>query len=269
MRKVTIKYRGLAIWLLSASLLTATGRATPAASARPLAPAPQTLPPDQGAVRLRQPAAVAARLNELHSQREFDYREAPPATDEASSAWSRFWQRIFRWLLSKFSWLGTGSYAGFWRWLLYGLLAAAVVYVVLKLLQVDLTAAFGRSPGRAALPYDAQSENIHELDFPARLQAAEEAGNFRLATRLGYLELLKQLTDRQLISWQPDKTNQTYLRELAGQRPALRPSFAELTRQFEYVWYGELPLSPTLYTEVRAGQLGLSRQLGATRAGVS
>lgn len=133
--------------------------------------------------------------------------------------------------------------------------------MVLKLLQVDLTRAFGRAPRRAPLAYETLAENIHELDFAEQLRLAEEAGNRRLAVRLGYLALLKQLSDRDLIAWQPDKTNRTYVGELASQRPALRPPFAELTRQFEYVWYGELPLSPAQYAEVRAGQLDLGKKL--------
>jgi len=263
MRKVSFNYRRrLAGLLLAGSLALGPGPAARAqASAAPTA-SPLAAASPAPTVRLRQPPAAAARLDELRQQHAFDYREAAPANTAPSSAWDRFWAQVFRWLRRQFSWLDTYSYDGFWRWLIYGLLAAAVVFVVLKLLEVDLTRAFGRAPRRAALDYETLSEDIHDLDFPTQLREAEAAGNLRLATRLGYLALLKQLSDRALIDWQPDKTNQTYLRELASQRPALRPPFAELTRQFEYVWYGELPLTPTQYAEVRASQLALGRQLG-------
>jgi len=252
MRKVNTKRRLLAALVLAAGLALASSPPAPGA------PAPAT------EVRLRQPPAAAARLDELRGQHDFDYleRPVPRAEQQTDNAWTRFWSRFFRWLRHQFSWLGEYSYDGFWRWLIYGLLTAAVVFVVLQLLQVDLSRVLGRAPRRAALDYETLSENIHELDFPAQLRAAEEAGNLRLAVRLGYLALLKQLTDRNLIAWQPDKTNHAYLRELASQRPALRPPFAEATRQFEYVWYGELPLTPALYAEVRAAQVALGRQLG-------
>jgi hypothetical protein len=261
MRKVSFNCSArLASLLLAGGLALGAG---PAAYAQtettPATASPATASP---AVRLRQPPAAAARLDELRRQRAFDYREAAPVNDAPSSAWDRFWSSFFRWLRRQFSWLDKYSYDGFWRWLIYGLLAAAVVFVVLKLLEVDLTRAFGRAPRRAALDYETLSEDIHDVDFPSQLRDAEAAGNLRLATRLGYLALLKQLSDGSLIEWQPNKTNQTYLRELACQRPALRPAFAELTRQFEYVWYGELPLTPAQYAEVRASQLALGRQLG-------
>jgi len=91
------------------------------------------------------------------------------------------------------------------------------------------------------------------VDFATRLAEAEAAGNWRLAVRLGYLQLLKTLSDNALINWQPDKTNHAYLAELplAG---TLRVDFREITRQFEFVWYGELALSGPLYERVRAGQ---------------
>jgi hypothetical protein len=252
-------------WLLLGSLALGPGglaAAPPAAQPATLAPPPGQAPP----VRLRQSPAAAARLRELAGQRAFDYREAKPDLSPPSSAWQRFWRRVFTWLRSLLGGPSAPSYDGFWRWIIYGLLGAAVVFVVLKLLEVDLTRVFGRAPRRAALGYETLSENIHELDFPAQLRAAEEAGNLRLAVRLGYLALLKQLSDGDLIEWQPDKTNQAYLRELASQRPALRPAFAEATRQFEYVWYGELALTPPLYAEVRAEQVALGRQLGGGRA---
>ncbi len=230
-----------------------------------------TLAPDQTpAVRLRQPQAATERLRDLASQRAFDYRQAPAEPSPQDSLWRRFLRRLFGWLGDLLDDLlgrsSAPSYEGFWRWVIYGLLAAAVIFVVLKLLEVDLTRAFGRTPRRIALAYETLGENIHELDFPVQLRAAEEAGNFRLAVRMGYLALLKQLSDRALIEWQPDKTNQAYLRELASQRPALRPAFAEATRQFEYVWYGELAITPTLYAAVRAEQLALGRQLGGGQA---
>ncbi|RZK61002.1 MAG: DUF4129 domain-containing protein [Hymenobacter sp.] len=154
-----------------------------------------------------------------------------------------------------------------WDTLLYGLMGALLVFAVLKLMQVDLTKVFGRAPRSLPLNYEAGQENIHELNFTDALTQAEAAGNLRLAVRLGYLQLLKQLTDRDLIDWQPDKTNQAYLRELAASRPAARPAFAELTRQFDYAWYGELPVSAGLYRQVRDEQQQFGQQLsGAGQA---
>ncbi|GAB2847405.1 DUF4129 domain-containing protein [Hymenobacter ruber] len=225
--------------------------AAPARAARPDAPerptATRPLPPDAGpAPQQRRPDA--ARLRELRGQREFQYVE--PATRAEQSAWSLFWARVWQTVIE---WLNSRSYSHFWRWVFYALFLGAGVFVVLKLLQIDFTALFGRSPRRAPLAYDTVTENIHEVDFATRLAEAEAAGNWRLAVRLGYLQLLKTLSDRGLINWQPDKTNHAYLAELPP-TSSIRDDFREITRQFEFVWYGELALSGPLYERVRAGQ---------------
>jgi hypothetical protein len=215
----------------------------------------QTLPVDHSTVLPRR-RPDAARLRELASQREFQYQEAKLE----SSIWDRFWARFWEWL-AKLS--GTKQGAATWRYGVYAILAIILVFAVLKLLQVDIAGIFGRKPRRAALPYDVAGENIHEVDFPTRIAEAEAAGDLRLATRLGYLAVLKTLTDQGLINWQPDKTNHAYLHELSTN--PLRNSFREATRHFEYVWYGELPLTTALYQQVRAEQRAVTAPLNSRR----
>jgi len=213
------------------------------------------LPPDTVAPPLRRPAAT--RLRELRGQRAFDYTEVAEEPAQAS-----FWERALRWFWRRVARLLATKGGRFtWNTLFYGLLGAGLVFAVLKFLQVDLTRAFGRAPRAQPLAYTTGAENIHELNFAEALAQAEAGGQLRLAVRLGYLQLLKLLTDRDFIAWQPDKTNQDYLRELAASYPAAHPAFAELTRQFAYVWYGELPVPAALYQQVRADQRRLAQQL--------
>ncbi len=216
------------------------------------------LPPDRSTA-LPPRRADAERLAELRGQRAFRYVEAKVAS--GSSPFAAFWNQL---LSHIFEWLNQRSYTHFWRWIIYTIFVVAGVFVVLKLLQVDLTALLGRGPRRVALAYETEAENIHEVDFADRLAAAEAAGNLRLAVRLGYLELLKALTDKALIDWKPDKTNHAYLRELPESGP-LRPAFREILRQFEYVWYGEWPLSAGQYARVRQGQRTFAQQVAPAR----
>ena len=222
--------------------LCLAGAAAPAALAAPRRPA--ALPLDRSTV-LPQRQANAARLRELAAQREFRYVEPNATTD----AWDAFWARLAHWLDRL---LGTRAGRFTWKYGIYSVMLALLVFAVLKLMKVDITGAFGRSSRRAPLAYDTAAENIHEVDFRVRIAEAEAAGNFRLALRLGYLEVLKHLTDRGLIQWQPDKTNHTYLAEIAV--GPLREAFRRATREFEYVWYGELRLNQTLYEQARASQ---------------
>jgi hypothetical protein len=219
------------------------------------------LPPPAAPIAVRRPAA--ARLRELRGQHDLQYVDVREEPAQAS-----FWQRLLRWLWALLSpTVGSKGGKATWDIFFYGLMAAALVFAVLKLLQVDITRMFGRAARVLPLAYEVGQENIHALNFGDAIAQAEATGNRRLALRLGYLQLLKQLTDRDFIDWQPDKTNQTYLRELAASYPAGRPAFAELTRQFDYSWYGELPLSADLYQQARAGQQQLARQLASAAPG--
>ncbi|AII52990.1 DUF4129 domain-containing protein [Hymenobacter sp. APR13] len=214
------------------------------------------LPTDRtGAPTLRQP--VPARLRDFRKQREFQYVEVK----SEQSAWDLFWVRFWRWLAEL---LDTRSGQVVWKYGIYAGLVVALVFVVLKLLQIDFTRAFGRAPRAAALPYDVESEDIHGLQFDELITAAETAGNYRLAVRLGYLQVLKQLTDQGLIRWQPDKTNHDYLFELPP--GPLPDAFRELTRQFDYVWYGEQDdLTPGHYAQARATRLAFQQLLSTGR----
>ncbi|MBC6990439.1 DUF4129 domain-containing protein [Hymenobacter sp. BT491] len=217
---------------------------------------PQHFPADRSAtVTLRRPAP--GRLHDFRRQRDFQYVEVKSEMSAWDLFWMRFWNKVSEWLNSR-------SYQGFWRYVFYALFLGAIAFVILKLFQVDLTGAFGRSPRRAALAYDTESEDIHALDFNALLAEAEASANYRLAVRLGYLQVLKQLTDHHLIEWQPDKTNQAYVQEMAS--APLRLAFTEITRQFEYVWYGELALTAEHYAVTRTARLDFLTQLANRRA---
>lgn len=273
MRKVNTKRLARAIGHgrhLGAILLLSGLLALPALGGTPQPPrflrapvdtaAAPPLPADAAAQPpVRRPAAD--RLRQLRGQRDFQYVEGTP---EGAGFLERFLAWLWRWLAPVFDTKG-GRVA--WNVIFYGVLGATLVFAVLKLLQVDLTKVFGRAARSLPLAYETGQENIHELNFADALAQAETTGNLRLAVRLGYLQLLKQLTDRDFITWQPDKTNQTYLHELAASRPTARPAFAELTRQFEYTWYGELPVPAALYQQVREAQRQFGQQLsGAGRA---
>ena len=238
------------VLLLLLLLLLATAARPPATAiaAHPGA----VLPADRATpVRLREPAP--GRLRAFRAQRAFQYVEPLPAE---TSAWSGFWRRVFQWLGELLS--GPG-YRTRGRYVVYAAFGLAFLYVLLRLLKLDYTHAFGRAARSLPLSYDTAPEDLHAIDFLARLAEAEAAGNYRLAVRLGYLQVLHALSARHLIDWQPDKTNHHYLRELVG--TAWQAGFGTLTRQFEYAWYGEQAPTAAAYATVRDTRQALLAEL--------
>jgi len=126
--------------------------------------------------------------------------------------------------------------------------AAALIYLVMKLLGMDAASIFSRKPQAADAEVLDYTENIHAIDFDRELQGAIASRNYRLAVRLLYLDCLKKLSDRRLVEWLPAKTNTAYVAELC--HTPLGSAFRQLTRQFEYIWYGDFKIDQQHFVQL-------------------
>ncbi|MEO6221423.1 MAG: hypothetical protein ABIO81_13405 [Ginsengibacter sp.] len=78
---------------------------------------------------------------------------------------------------------------------------------------------------------------------------AESKNDYNLSTRYLYLQTLKMLADRELILYSPDKTNNSYVKELSTQ--VYRCDFVSLTLNYEYVWYGKFLITWDQYRHLK------------------
>jgi hypothetical protein len=130
--------------------------------------------------------------------------------------------------------------------LFYSLMVFAAVMIVMQLFKIRLSGLF--SPGNNDIvQHRSFSENVHELDFETLIKNALDAGDYRLATRLYYLSILKRLSEAGLINWQKNKTNFEYYYELKGEER--RKQFYDITRTFESAWYGNHEISGSDFDE--------------------
>lgn len=81
-------------------------------------------------------------------------------------------------------------------------------------------------------------EDIAVVDTRALLEQAKRDRNYKLAIRLYYLGLLKQLDASGVIKWKKDKTNRDYLMELFSANFYF-DEIRRLTTSYEAVWYGD------------------------------
>ena len=77
------------------------------------------------------------------------------------------------------------------------------------------------------------------------ISKAENQQDYRLAIRYHFLRMLKTLTDKNLIDWNPEKTNRDYISEISASE--LKEQFKDASRIFDYVWYGEFSINETEY----------------------
>jgi hypothetical protein len=130
-------------------------------------------------------------------------------------------------------------------WVLFGLVLIGLVVWMLMSSNVSL---FRRSSAVIA-PEEEELENIFETEFDKEIRMAIELKNYRAAVRLMYLQTLRLMADRNIIQYTQEKTNSDYLFQLSGTR--YYKDFFRLTRHFDYIWYGEFPVTEPAFQKVR------------------
>ncbi|MEO5892200.1 MAG: hypothetical protein ABIQ31_18275 [Ferruginibacter sp.] len=147
------------------------------------------------------------------------------------------------------SWLGSfflSSITVYFFWILAGVFICFILY---KLFFAE--GFFQRSYARinvTALPEE--QENLSATaDYGKLINQALANRNYRLAVRYHYLQSLQKLSTKGVIQFAADKTNYQYVRELSGK--AYKNSFASLTLNYEYVWYGEFEVNENIYQAIQ------------------
>jgi len=167
---------------------------------------------------------------------------------------STWWNDITNWfynLLRRFfEWLfGVGNAEGYlavFLEILPYLLLALFLYLVIRFFVKSNMQGMGKNrknPNVVSLSEDEhiiKNEDIQEL-----IKNALAVENYRLAIRYHYLYILQLLSEREMIDWQQQKTNDDYLEDLS--ESALKNEFGKATLLYDYVWYGEFDLDQSRF----------------------
>lgn len=126
------------------------------------------------------------------------------------------------------------------------IIIAVVLYFLINfLLGKQGNLFFSRKNRKLKINAEDLDENIHEINFPDRITQHENQAEYRQAIRYHFLYLLKQLTDKKIIDWNPEKTNKEYIQEFKNQTQ--KQDFQKMAYIYDYVWYGEFPLDESSY----------------------
>ena len=132
----------------------------------------------------------------------------------------------------------------------FWLLAIFFIGVIIYKVFIQSGFFFTGRKGKNILPDEENTEELKSAHaYDQFIYEAEQKGNFNHAIRFWYLKTLKNLKDLDLIHYSPDKTNQEYISEL--KESSKLDQFSELTRNYEYVWYGEFFLQKELYLKIK------------------
>jgi len=195
---------------------------------------------DSSIIQLR--TIPAQKMDAYRANSDFDYGQG---VAEGVSLWNRIRYWLFRLWQTIFGESISGDIIEF---IFYVLCLIGLVYVILRLLDVDATRLFYRREKRESLQFqDTMHDNIHNVNFEEETRKALQEKDYRKAIRLRYLFALKQLADQQVIHWQPGKTSTEYLGEVPT---ALQPAINDLNYYYIYTWYGNFPAHEGLYKHV-------------------
>lgn len=161
---------------------------------------------------------------------------------------------------------GIGQSIGWILWVV--LLTFIIVIVAIALIRVlggeraDRKASQEARPGGSSqLAGPVDPGVIDALAFApdawlAQADALAREGKFREALRAAYLALLSALHRGRAIDYVATQTNWDHVRGFRGPADA-KEGFQDLTRRFEFAWYGLRPVDSAAYQIVRSGALKL------------
>lgn len=168
-------------------------------------------------------------------------------TPQKSSDWSPSWNPN----LTGLSWLG-------WVFIIiFGLaLVALIVYLIMN---------SKGSPGAKKVDVDDHFEDVAPSEIPLtelqrRLKEAIESGDYRGAVRIYYLFILKDLSEKNWINWEREKTNMHYLREMSGKSEF--DDFNKSISYFEVIWYGKREINQNQFSIIQPNFTNLLDKLG-------
>lgn len=176
----------------------------------------------------------------------FNYEEVAP-----ENTW---WSDIINWfyniLRSFFEWVfGVGNAEGYlavFLEILPYLLLALFLYLVIRFFVKSNLQGMGKNRKNPNVVSLSEDEHIiKNEDIQQLIEHALADQNYRLAIRYYYLYILQLLSEREMIDWQQQKTNDDYLEELS--ESALKNEFGKATLLYDYVWYGEFELDQSRY----------------------
>lgn len=169
-----------------------------------------------------------------------------------------WWESIKNWfyniLRRFFEWLfgvdAAPSYiAAFLKYVPYVLLGILLFLLIRFFIKANSRNILFSKTNKSAVVLSEEERILKTQDIQELIKQALEEKNYRLAIRYYYLFLLKLLTDRDLISWELQKTNDDYINELSKSK--LKPQFQKVTLLYDYIWYGEFQIGIADYERAK------------------
>ncbi|WP_273277631.1 DUF4129 domain-containing protein [Maribacter polysiphoniae] len=187
-------------------------------------------------------------LGPYRNNPDFDYEVVEPDItwwDNFTTWLGNLFRRFFEWLFGAEK--AIGFFAVFLRILPYILIGILLFLLIKFFLNVNSNALLYSKSNEAVVSLSEEEHIIKNEDIDQLIQKALNERNYRLAIRYHYLLILKQMSKKELITWEIQKTNDDYINEL--KKDELKTPFSVITWLYDYVWYGDFPIDEAKYSK--------------------
>ena len=166
-------------------------------------------------------------------------------------AWDRFVEWLSYWLKKLFGLSNNVSSSGIDITLriIAGIVILIVIYLIVKaILNKEGQWVFGKST-KKIIHHEDIERNLQNVDFEKLIKSTLKVGDQRLAIRYYYLWLLKKMSEKEIIDWNPEKTNSDYLYEIKNEK--LKQDFRYASYLYNNIWYGEFEITDASFTSIK------------------
>lgn len=134
--------------------------------------------------------------------------------------------------------------------LMWLIIVCSFVTIIIWYLSVSNAGIFRRAPVEISKGDEGViSDDIFDISYPKEINKAISSGNYRLGVRLLFLQLLRNLSEKNIIEYTQDKTNLDYLLQL--HQSSYYKDFFRLTRNYEYTWYGKFDINKEAFSSIK------------------
>jgi len=191
------------------------------------------------------PKTFDPTFREKYKSDEFNYT----ITKLKESLWERMMRKLRKTLESIFGEMdplkATSITETIVRFLAIIIIGFILYFIIRYIVGKDGNWFFGKKNKKLNIQTGDLHENIHEINFPESILQFEKQKDFRSAIRYHFLFVLKKLSDKKLIEWNPEKTNRDYFYELKNENS--KENYRQLAHIFDHVWYGEFEINESDY----------------------
>jgi hypothetical protein len=195
----------------------------------------------------------STNLEKYKNDKNFNYIE--DVAKEDPSIFEQIYSWFVRQLLRFLEWLFGVDYAqGIFASVLSAIpyvIAAIVLFLILKFfLKVNSKSIVNTVKNKTIVSFSEEGEVLKSKDILKLIEDAILQKNYRLAVRYSYLNILKHLERKEYIIWEQQKTNEDYIKEIKS--IDLKQSFVNLTRLYDFVWYGNFGINETEFVQIES-----------------